>query len=383
MGSVDLFVVALMPVLKVLLLVFYLLNPALLVTSLAGTITPKSLVTLWFMPVNIIVAYMIGYALGWILIKFTKTPKHLQGIVIGCCSAGNLGNLPFIIVPALCDKPNNPFADSSTCYSDAKAYASLSMAVSSIYTWSYVYYRVSAYATEHNRIKSSEGASESSSASCTEALLTSGYGQIPEDGSRKVELHLTNLRETKEVTFMEKIVQCLKSIRSKIDLKKMFAPSTIASIVGFVIGIISPVTKLLIGDSAPLHVIYSSAALIGDAAIPSKTLIMGANLLKGLKRSEMNVLAILGVVSVRNILFPFFGIGVTKAAHHFGLVGSDSLYQFVLMIQYAVPPALNIGTMAQLFQSGVGETSIILLWTYAVSSISLTLRSTLFMSLLY
>ncbi|XP_022748281.1 protein PIN-LIKES 3-like [Durio zibethinus] len=411
MGFLDLFVVALMPVLKVLLvtavglflamekvgllgpearnylnkIVFYAFSPALLVSNLAETITYKSLVTLWFMPLNILLTYLIGSALGWILVKITKTPKHLKGIVIGCCTAGNLGNLLFIIVPAVCDESDSPFADSSTCSTDAEAYASLSMAVAAIYTWSYAYFLVSAYAvkrTEHSSIQSSEAASEPSSDGCTEALLASSYSQITEDGSGNVELPLTDLKERKKMSFMEKIVQCLKSIMSKIDLKKVFAPATIAAIVGFVIGIISPVRKVLIGDSAPLHVINSSAALIGEAAIPSMTLIMGANLLKGLKRSEMNLLAILGVIAVRNIFLPLLGIGVTKAAHHFGLVGSDSLYQFVLMIQFAVPPALNIGTMSQLFQSGQGETSIILLWTYAVALISLTLWSMLFMSLL-
>ncbi|WRX12753.1 Membrane transport protein - like 10 [Theobroma cacao] len=137
-----------------------------------------------------------------------------------------------------------------------------------------------------------------------------------------------------------------------------------------------------------------------EAAIPCMTLIMGANLLKetetfqqikkiyeinavaGLKRSEVSMLVIIGIVAVRNIFLPLSGIGVVKAAHHFGMVGSDSLYRFVLMLQYAVPPAMSVGTMTQLFQSGQGESSMIMLWTYAVASISLTLWSMLFMWLL-
>ena len=61
---------------------------------------------------------------------------------------------------------------------------------------------MSAYAvknTEHNSIQSSEGASEPSSDSCTEALLTSSYSQISEDSSGKVELPLNNLGERKKV----------------------------------------------------------------------------------------------------------------------------------------------------------------------------------------
>ncbi len=40
---------------------------------------------------------------------------------------------------------------------------------------------------------------------------------------------------------------------------------------------------------------------------------------------------------------PSLGIVIVKAAKHFGMVGSDSLYLFTLMIQYALPPAMNVG----------------------------------------
>lgn len=66
--------------------------------------------------------------------------------------------------------------------------------------------------------------------------------------------------------------------------------------------------------------------------------------LSGLRRSEISVSVIAGIVVVRNFLLPLIGIGIVKAAHHFGLVGSDSLYQFILLLQYALPPAMAIGT---------------------------------------
>jgi len=43
--------------------------------------------------------------------------------------AGNLGNLPIIIVPAVCKQSGSPFGDVNVCYKNALAYASLSMAV--------------------------------------------------------------------------------------------------------------------------------------------------------------------------------------------------------------------------------------------------------------
>ncbi|XP_022743594.1 protein PIN-LIKES 3-like [Durio zibethinus] len=412
MGFLDLFVVAVMPVLEVLLvagvglffamdrinllgpearnylnkIVFYLFAPSLVFSNLAETITFQSLVTLWFMPVNIFLTFIIGSVLGWILIKITKTPEHIRGIVIGCCSAGNLGNLLLIIVPAVCDESNNPFGESCSTY--AETYASLSMAIGAIFIWSYTYPLVGAYASENMdhsssiTINSSEGAPETFSKSSTEALLPSRDCNDSEDYSGQGELPLTNSDERTKVPIVKKTVQRIKIIMRKIDLKKAFAPSAIAAVVGFIVGTITPIRKVLIGDSAPLHVIDNSASLMGEAGIPCLTLIMGANLLKGLKRSEVSLWVIIGIIAVRNIFLPLLGIGVVKAAYLFGLVGSDSLYQFVLMLQYAVPSAMSVGTMTQLFQRGQVETSVIMLWSYAVSSISLTLWSTLFMWLL-
>lgn len=37
------------------------------------------------------------------------------------------------------------------------------------------------------------------------------------------------------------------------------------------------------------------------------------------------------------------GIVVVRGALRFGLVHPDPLYQFVLLLQFALPPALNIG----------------------------------------
>lgn len=51
---------------------------------------------------------------------------------------------------------------------------------------------------------------------------------------------------------------------------------------------------------------------------------------------------IIGILTVKYIIMPPLGIGVVKAARHFGFVESNSLYEFSLMLQYAVPPAMNI-----------------------------------------
>lgn len=95
---------------------------------------------------------------------------------------------------------------------------------------------------------------------------------------------------------LKNTIQQIKMIMGKTDLKKVFAPTAIAAvyekclnlqhlfvattaqvtqatlfitisfafqIVGFIIGTVSPIRKLLIGDTAPLHVIDTSAYFLG------------------------------------------------------------------------------------------------------------------------
>lgn len=52
---------------------------------------------------------------------------------------------------------------------------------------------------------------------------------------------------------------------------------------------------------------------------------------------------IAGVVVVRYVLLPLVGTVLVKAAVRYGVIRPDPLYQFVLLLQYAVPPAMNIG----------------------------------------
>ncbi|CAA2969650.1 PIN-LIKES 3-like isoform X1 [Olea europaea subsp. europaea] len=102
-------------------------------------------------------------------------------------------------------------------------------------------------------------------------------------------------------------------------------------------------------------------------------------LLFGLKEFRIEKSVVLGIIIIRYVALPLLGIGVVKGAIHFGLVHHNPLYEFVLLLQFALPPAMNIGTVSQLFGAGETECSVIRLWCYALASITLTLWSTLFL----
>ncbi|KAI4345866.1 hypothetical protein L6164_012954 [Bauhinia variegata] len=412
----ELFITALLPVLKVLLLtglgtflalerfdilredsrkrlntmVFFVFTPALVYGNLSDTITFKSMLMLWYMPINALLTFIIGTALGWLLIKITKTPHKLQGLVLGCCSSGNLGNLPLIIVPSLCKDSNNAFGEVEVCYRNAMAYASLSMAIGTIYIWTYTYNLVRVYSCKNSNVCQVDGSTEnqlSAPKSDPEDISKCSTGQFIAAGDKResndrvcqLDIESTMQDGKEKVAEKKKIMEHLRTIAEKLNLKKVLTPSTIATAIGLIVGITPPFRKALVGDSAPLQVIQDSAFMIGDAAIPMMTLLLGANLLKGLKGSGVQLGLIVGIIVVKYIALPILGVGIVKGAAHFGLINHNPLYQFVLLLQYAVPPAVAISTITQLFGAGVGECSLIMLSTYVVATVSLTLWSTFFM----
>ncbi|KAL2348726.1 hypothetical protein Fmac_002726 [Flemingia macrophylla] len=412
MGLLDLFAVASMPVIKVLLitavglflaldnvnllgkdariqvnhLVHYVFNPALVGGNLADTITFENVVQLWFMPVNILLTFIIGSVLGWILVKLTRPPKHLEGLILGVCSAGNLGNLPIIIIPAICKDKGSPFGDSDVCYRYGMAYASLSMAVGAVYIWTYVYniMRVSAsivpkddYRTSSFKLEASGEILELPSDEETSEPKTPTKDNM--DDAYAVLLSSNESEETVKVPISVKIKHLLGKLVVNSNFRAIFSPATLGAIVGFIIGVVPQIRKLMIGSDAPLHVIEDSVTMLGEAAVPVITLIMGANLLKGLKGASASFWTIIGIIAVRYIFLPILGILVIKGVTQMGLVQPDPLYQFILLLQYALPPAMAIGTIAQLFGAGESECSIIMLWTYVLASVAVTLWSTYFM----
>ncbi|XP_006660957.1 protein PIN-LIKES 7-like [Oryza brachyantha] len=415
MGFLALLLVASMPVVQVLLIgvvgaflasgyskiltssalsdmnkiVFTVFTPSLMFVSLAKTVTLSDVISWWFMPINIGITFMAGGTLGWIACKILKPPQHFRGMIIAFCSAGNLGNLLLIVVPAVCDEDGNPFGkDSSRCRSLGLSYSSLSMALGGLYIWTHTYSLMkkrhqpdsiqcpadsdeecqaqkvkangeAADADEETPLPLSAKIDEQNEEKQMEAPLLTCKGEVAKKGS------WTNLKET-----IHHVVE------------ELTAPATLSAILGFVVGLVPWLKSLVIGDNAPLKVIQDSIQLMGNGTIPCVTLILGGNLTKGLRKSELKRTVIITIVCIRYVILPLVGIAVVRAAHGVGFLPHDPLYRYVLMMQFALPPAMTIGTMAQLFDVAQEECSVIFLWTYLVASIALTTWSTVFMSIL-
>ncbi|CAF2060837.1 unnamed protein product [Brassica oleracea var. botrytis] len=315
-------------------IVFYVFNPSLVGSRLADSVTYESLVKMWFMPINLLLTFIIGSLLGWIVILITKPPSHLRGLIVGCCDA-----------------------DPENCNKYGMGYVALSMAMGSVYIWTYVYNLMRVLSNSPIETQ------PSIESSCKVPLISSKEEE----------------EENHKVGRWDRFKRRMVSLSEKVNLSTIFTPTTIAAIIALVIGLINPVRKLIIGNVAPLGVLQDSVTLVGDGAIPATTLIIGGNLLKGMRSSGMKRSSIIGVLVARYILLPISGVLIVRGAYKLDLITSEPLYQFVLLIQYAVPPAMSLGTITQLFGAGESECSVVMLWAYGLASVSLTAWPTFFM----
>ncbi|KAL5752286.1 hypothetical protein ACOSP7_022471 [Xanthoceras sorbifolium] len=383
-------------------LVFTVFTPALMFASLAKTVTLQDIISWWFMPINIGITFLFGGILGWIVVKVLRPKPHLEGLIIATCSSGNLGNLLLIIVPAICNEDGSPFGDRNVCSSVGLSYASFSMALGGFFIWTYSYQLIKTSSVKFKALQAAAAADEEISSkepnkdfdvTSQTQLLSSGYDHQEHvaitmsstKSSRDAESQQIQIVPEEPISNVEKEKgsfwkHALESLHQ--ILEELMAPPTLGAIVGFIFGATVWLRNLIIGDGAPLRVIQDSIKILGDGTIPCITLILGGNLIQGLRSSTLKPLIIIAVVSVRYVFLPVIGILVVKAAGNLGFLPSDPLFHFVLMTQFTLPPAMNIGTMTQLFDVAQEECSVLFLWTYLIASVALTAWSTVYLWIL-
>ncbi|XP_016201319.1 protein PIN-LIKES 7 [Arachis ipaensis] len=414
MGFLDLLVVASMPVIQVLLIsglgalmatqyfdnllspnfrkslnkvVFLVFTPSLVFSSFAKSVTLEDMISWWFMPVNVGLTFLIGGIIGWILVKLLKPNLKVEGLIIAACSSGNMGNLPLVIVPAICNESGGPFGEKEICHNNALSYASFSMALGGIFIWTYTYRTIRSRAMKFKALEAADliiKVPNNGLDSNAETALLKGHNnenvavEVPPPLSdyvgdfenQNVVDHDHTSVKGKE-SFWHKMTEFLSEL-----VAELMSPPAIATFVGFIFGAVTWLRNLIIGDNAPFRVIQDSLQLLGNGTIPCITLLLGSNLTQGFKSTSVKPLTLFCIIIARLFLLPVIGLFIVKAAANFGFLPVDPLFQYILVMQYAMPPAMNISTMAQLFDVGNEECSVILLWTYGAAAIALTAWST-------
>ncbi|KAL2644031.1 hypothetical protein R1flu_011618 [Riccia fluitans] len=304
------------------MMVFLAYTPALVFSKLTNAVTIENIVTWWYMPLNVILSYSMGSGLAIIVISYTSPPPHLKSLVIASCAAGNIGNIMLVLVPSICHDKENPFGASEACSQNGVAYVSFGMLTGMVLTWSFIYSILKP--AEKDEIGIEKNAAVVSSA------------------TKQVECFVPYFCGVSETTIGVRTNVTIRTKSANPDEKSVWLRQTYCSkLTGLIVGLVPSFKWLFLG---PLRAFTDSAEIIGQAMIPCMNLVLGASLVQGSQTCEMPLTTIIGIILVRFLALPVLGMMTIKIAHDFGFLPEDPLFRFVLMLQFTMPTAINVGT---------------------------------------
>ncbi|GLJ50506.1 hypothetical protein SUGI_1076150 [Cryptomeria japonica] len=353
-------------------LVFTLFLPCLIFTQLGRAVTIQKMLEWWFIPMNIVCGTISGSLIGLGVALFVRPPKEYFKFTIVQIGIGNIGNVPLVLIGAMCRDKNNPFGDSKMCNETGSAYISFGQWVGAVILYTYVFYMLSPPATEDSVADGVKPNTEI--ADSTRIPLLAAEEGIVDHVSKPLDWRSRVKGVMAEVSsFLE---------RSKI--KQILQPPIIASILALVIGITPFLKHLILTDDAPLFFITDSCVILGGAMIPCIMLALGGNLIGGPANSKLGIRTTVAIIFARLILVPPVGLGIVTLADKLGfLPANDKMFRFVLLLQHTMPTSILAGAVANLRGFAEKEASAILFWVHIFAMFSMTMWITLYLNILF
>lgn len=354
-------------------LVFSLLLPCLIFSQLGRAITWQKLLEWWFIPVNIILATILGSLVGLLVASIVRPPYPYFKFTVIHVGIGNIGNIPLVLIAALCRDKSNPFGDSDKCSQDGNAYISFGQWVGAIILYTYVFQMLAPPPGE-----TFDGAEEVK-------LPT----KIPVNNSAPDQVPLLTSKDA-ETTSHESLKQGqlighLCHLVEKLKIKQVFQPPIIASILAIVIGTVPVLKHFILTDDAPLFFFTDSCLILGEAMIPCILLALGGNLVDGpgagSKRLGLRTTA--AIIFGRLVLVPPAGLGIVTVADKLGLFPrGDKMFKFVLLLQHTMPTSVLSGAVASLRGCGK-EAASVLFWVHIFAVFSMAGWIILYLRILF
>ncbi|WOK95891.1 protein PIN-LIKES 6-like isoform X1 [Canna indica] len=354
-------------------LVFSLLLPCLIFSQLGRAITWEKLLQWWFIPVNIVLATIFGSLVGLVVASIVRPPYPYFKFTIIHIGIGNIGNIPLVLIAALCRDKSNPFGDSEKCSQDGNAYISFGQWVGAIVLYTYVFQMLAPPPGQ-----TFDGTEQ-------DKLPTKAPSENPE--SKKVPLLTSREPETTSLASSEqgKVIGYLCYLVEKLKLKQLFQPPIIASILAIVIGTIPVLKNFILTDDAPLFFFTDSCLILGEAMIPCILLALGGNLVDGpgAGSRRLGFRTTAAIIFGRLVLVPPVGLGIVTMADKLGLFPTDDkMLKFVLLLQHTMPTSVLSGAVANLRGCGK-EAASVLFWVHIFAVFSMAGWIILYLNILF
>ncbi|XP_068318234.1 protein PIN-LIKES 6-like [Pyrus communis] len=361
-------------------LVFSLLLPCLIFSQLGQAITLQKMLEWWFIPVNVVLGSTTGSIIGYIVASLVHPPYPFFKFTIVQIGIGNIGNVPLVLISALCRDKSNPFGDSTTCKTDGTAYISFGQWVGAIILYTYVFQMLSPPPEGTFDIEEKELPIKSPQNGTTPdqvPLLTPDENE--EETARREEVAETESNASNK----PKITKFFVFIYEKLKLKQVLQPPIIASILAMALGTIPFLKKLIFTSDGPLFFFTDSCIILGEAMIPCILLALGGNLVDGPGSSKLGLRTTAAIIFARLVLVPPVGLGVVMLADKLGfLPANDQMFRFVLLLQHTMPTSVLSGAVANLRGCG-REAAAVLFWVHIFAIFSMAGWIVLYLNILF
>lgn len=363
-------------------LVFSLLLPCLIFSQLGQAITWEKMLEWWFIPVNVVLGSISGSIIGFITASIVRPPYPYFKFTVVQIGIGNIGNVPLVLLAALCRDSNNPFGDSTECSTNGTAYISFGQWVGAIILYTYVF---------HMLAPPPEGTFDIDEQSLPIKSPRDGKtpGQVP---LLTHEEHEEEEEETDENEVVEinpysskksKIAEIFIFLYEKLKLKQLLQPPIIASVLAMVLGAIPFLKKQIFTSGGPFFFFTDSCTILGEAMIPCILLALGGNLINGPGSSKLGLRTTAAIVFARLLVVPPLGLGIVTLADKLGfLPANDTLFRFVLLLQHTMPTSVLAGAVANLRGCG-REAAAVLFWVHIFAVFSMAGWIVLYLNILF
>eukprot|EP00246_Nothoceros_aenigmaticus_P000837 TRINITY_DN1106_c0_g1_i3.p1 TRINITY_DN1106_c0_g1~~TRINITY_DN1106_c0_g1_i3.p1 ORF type:complete len:313 (-),score=31.88 TRINITY_DN1106_c0_g1_i3:30-968(-) len=259
-------------------LVFNVFLPCLIFTQLGLAVTWEKILLWWFIPVNVVVAAVIGCAIGYIVALVVKPPREFFGLTIVMIGIGNIGNIPLVIIGAICRDSSSTFGEN--CNSDGVAYISFGQWVGALIVYTYAYYML-APPSDHTLDLDNAVALK---------VDENGYSELntpilsPQDQETAAKVSEDGEAATAKIQkFLGRTMYFVHRFR----LAQIFQPPVVASFLALAIGATPWLKQQIYEEHSPFYFIYDALNMMGNAMIPCIMLVLGGNLVGGTSKTHI------------------------------------------------------------------------------------------------
>ncbi|KAG0560135.1 hypothetical protein KC19_10G156700 [Ceratodon purpureus] len=359
-------------------LVFSLFLPCLIFTQLGKAVTVEKIIEWWFIPVNVVLAAVFGCLVGYAVAHLIKPPPEFFNFTVVFIGIGNIGNIPLVIIGAICREKGNPFEDPETCNTNGVAYISFGQWVGAVIVYTYVYSMLAPPA----RSKELDAPTPTNLVVVPEAATANGTEVTYTAHSNSEETALLVVEAPHETP--QGTLALVKAWLSQGRIRDIMQPAVVASLLALLFGCVPLLRSLIFTEHSFFYFLFDSLNILGGATVPCIMLVLGGNLLGGPGASKLGARTTVAIVATRLLLIPLIGVATVLTAEKLGfLPEGNRTFKFVLLLQHTMPSSILAGAVTNLRGHAEKEASAILFYEHVLAILSMAGWLVLYINVLF